>query len=81
MELPDDCPAEYYNLMLKMWQIEPDRRPKFVDLQKMLKDAKPDVLKAINCCSDGQPDHLQYDEDDLVAVLDRRYMQLCYNAI
>lgn len=40
LEHPECCPKEYYNLMLKCWQHDPDQRPRFKDLMKMLPEVK-----------------------------------------
>jgi len=73
LEMPDDCPWDYYQLMLQMWHHEPQLRPKFAEIGNQLPDVWPETLKAVLACLDGQPDHLQYDEADLVVVLNRKW--------
>uniref|UniRef100_A0A915JUZ6 Uncharacterized protein n=1 Tax=Romanomermis culicivorax TaxID=13658 RepID=A0A915JUZ6_ROMCU len=68
LEMPDDCPSDYYNLMLKCWQHESSARPKFADLVTLLPDIRPELVRTVTYCSDGQPDHLQYDADDLLVL-------------
>ena len=72
LEMPDDCPVDYYNVMLQTWQFEPSSRPKFSDLCELLSEIRPETLKAVVGCSDGQPDHLQYASGDLILVLNKR---------
>lgn len=36
LEQPEACPREYYNIMLKCWQHDALKRPKFDDLMTML---------------------------------------------
>lgn len=38
LEQPEACPKEYYTVMLKCWQHDPAKRPKFVDLMNILPD-------------------------------------------
>ena len=33
---PDDCPSEVYKVMLKCWNIDPEKRPSFLDILKEL---------------------------------------------
>lgn len=52
LEHPECCPKEYYNLMLKCWQHDPDQRPRFKDLMKMLPEVKQKQNKAIQVFHD-----------------------------
>lgn len=36
LEQPEACPREYYNIMLKCWQHDALKRPKFDDLMNIL---------------------------------------------
>lgn len=38
LEQPECCPKEYYTLMLKCWQHDANKRPKFADIYTMLPD-------------------------------------------
>ena len=38
MPAPDGTPAEVYDVMMKCWEYEPDNRPNFVKVHRMLKD-------------------------------------------
>lgn len=36
LEQPECCPKEYFSLMLKCWQHDPNKRPRFSDLMSLL---------------------------------------------
>lgn len=72
LDTPDDCPLEYYNLMLQTWEHEPGNRPKFADILTVLPEIRPIQVKTIVDCCDGQLDHLQYKSGDLITVLSKR---------
>ena len=36
MDPPDNCPEEVYDIMCSCWNMDPDSRPCFVDLSKLL---------------------------------------------
>lgn len=71
LEQPECCPKDYYLLMLKCWQHEPSKRPKFVDIYAALPDMKPEQLKAIMSFSEAKKDHLLYRQNDIITVLDK----------
>ncbi len=51
LEKPSKCPQEVYELMLKCWQIEPNQRPSFVDLNHSLK-------QIAQLCATSQPQNI-----------------------
>lgn len=71
MEAPECCPREYYNLMIKCWQHDPLKRPKFTEIYTTLPDMKPEQLKTIQSYSDAKKDHLIYRQNDIISVLDK----------
>lgn len=80
LEQPDCCPREYYALMLKCWQHDPNKRPKFAEILQILPECKPEQVQAIADCPDtstGGPvklkkDSLIYRTGDVITVLDKR---------
>ncbi|XP_045605746.1 activated Cdc42 kinase-like isoform X1 [Procambarus clarkii] len=80
LEQPEACPKEYYTIMLKCWQHDPAKRPKFVDLMNILPDCKPEQVQVVRECEDppatpgGKRDRLQYSVGDVITVLDKRPM-------
>ncbi|KAL5287489.1 hypothetical protein ACFFRR_008400 [Megaselia abdita] len=71
LEQPDCCPREYYNLMMKCWNQEPTKRPKFSDIYNQLPDIKPMQLKAVGNCIDMDKDILNYRQGEIITVLER----------
>uniref|UniRef100_A0A034V5D9 non-specific protein-tyrosine kinase n=1 Tax=Bactrocera dorsalis TaxID=27457 RepID=A0A034V5D9_BACDO len=71
LEQPDCCPQEYYTLMVKCWQDDPVKRPKFTEIYELLPDMKPEQLKAVVHCLEPKKDHLLYRQGDIITVLDR----------
>uniref|UniRef100_A0A1A9ZW58 non-specific protein-tyrosine kinase n=1 Tax=Glossina pallidipes TaxID=7398 RepID=A0A1A9ZW58_GLOPL len=72
LEQPECCPREHYNLMMKCWQDDPSKRPKFNEIYEMLPEMKPEQLKAVdNCLESKTKDHLIYRQNDIITVLDR----------
>nr|XP_014103171.1 activated Cdc42 kinase-like isoform X1 [Bactrocera oleae] len=71
LEQPDCCPQEYYTLMMKCWQDDPVKRPKFTEIYELLPDMKPEQLKAVVHCLEPKKDHLLYRQGDIITVLDR----------
>ncbi|XP_071534269.1 activated Cdc42 kinase-like isoform X2 [Panulirus ornatus] len=78
LEQPEACPKEYYTIMLKCWQHDPMKRPKFVDLMGILPECKPEQVQVVRDCEDppatpgGKRDRLQYSVGDVITVLDKR---------
>ncbi|XP_017959806.1 activated Cdc42 kinase-like isoform X5 [Drosophila navojoa] len=71
LEQPDCCPREYYTLMMKCWQDDALKRPKFSEIYEQLPDMKPEQLKAVVNCVEPKKDHLLYRQGDIITVLDR----------
>uniref|UniRef100_A0A5S6R1N3 non-specific protein-tyrosine kinase n=1 Tax=Trichuris muris TaxID=70415 RepID=A0A5S6R1N3_TRIMR len=72
LDMPDLCPFDYYNLMLQCWEHEPGNRPKFSTLMNLLPEVRPEQVRAVRACEDGQSDHLQYKADTVITVLNKR---------
>ncbi|XP_059614763.1 activated Cdc42 kinase-like isoform X3 [Phlebotomus argentipes] len=71
LEPPECCPREYYALMLKCWQHDPNKRPKFSEIYGTLPDMKPEQLKTVTNCGEAKKDHLMYRQGEIVTVLDK----------
>jgi activated CDC42 kinase 1 len=71
LEQPECCPKEYYSLMLKCWDHDPLKRPKFSEIYKTLPDIKPEQLKTVTQCIEMKKDHLTYRQNDIITVLDK----------
>ncbi|XP_041563675.1 activated Cdc42 kinase-like [Drosophila elegans] len=71
LEQPDCCPSEYYTLMMKCWQDDAAKRPRFGEIYDQLPDMKPEQLKAVVNCAEPKKDHLLYRQGDIITVLDR----------
>ena len=71
LEKPECCPKEYYALMLKCWQHDAAKRPKFNDIFLMLPDIKPEQLKTIVAYSEHKKDYLMYRQGEIITVLDK----------
>lgn len=71
LEQPECCPKEYYTLMLKCWQHDPSKRPKFCEIHSILPDMKPEQLKTVSTYSEPKKDHLMYRQNDIITVLDK----------
>lgn len=71
LEQPECCPKEYYTLMLKCWQHETSKRPKFAEIYSVLPDMKPEQLKTITAFSESKKEHLMYRQNDIITVLDK----------
>ncbi|XP_039279490.1 activated Cdc42 kinase-like isoform X2 [Nilaparvata lugens] len=76
LEQPECCPKEYFNLMLKCWQHDPNKRPRFADLISLLPECKPEQVQAVQ---EGggmgeerlKRDQLVYRASDIITVLDK----------
>lgn len=71
LDPPDCCPKEYYALMLKCWQHDPLKRPRFVDIYAMLPDLRPEQVKTIAAQDIAKKDHLLYRQNEIITVLDK----------
>lgn len=59
--------------MLRCWQHDPLKRPKFTDIGELLPDMKPEQLKTVQSYAGahGKKDHLLYRQNEIISVLDR----------
>jgi activated CDC42 kinase 1 len=71
LEQPECCSKEYYALMLKCWNHDPLKRPKFSEIYQTLPEMKPEQLKTVLTSNDGKKDHLAYRQGEIVTVLDK----------
>ncbi|XP_055531298.1 activated Cdc42 kinase-like isoform X4 [Wyeomyia smithii] len=71
LEKPECCPKEYYSLMLKCWQHDAAKRPKFSEIYLLLPDMKPEQLKTIVSFSEPKKDYLLYRQGEIITVLDK----------
>ncbi|XP_058120758.1 activated Cdc42 kinase-like [Anopheles ziemanni] len=71
LEKPECCPKEYYGLMLKCWQHDAAKRPKFNEIFLMLPDMKPEQLKTIVSFNEPKKDYLVYRQGEIITVLDK----------
>lgn len=46
LECPDLCPKDYYDLMLKCWYHDPQKRPTFSEISILLPQMRPITMKA-----------------------------------
>lgn len=83
LEQPDCCPKEYYNLMLKCWQHEPSKRPKFCDLMNLLPECKPEQVQAVHDSYDEKIKctQLQFKTGDIITVLDKGPLVNCWKGV
>uniref|UniRef100_T1ISC4 non-specific protein-tyrosine kinase n=1 Tax=Strigamia maritima TaxID=126957 RepID=T1ISC4_STRMM len=79
LEQPECCPKEYYILMLKCWQHDPNKRPKFSDISAILPECKPEQVQCIKDYTEdassspkSKREQLQYKVSDVIAVLDKK---------
>lgn len=75
LEQPECCPKEYFSLMLKCWQHDPNKRPRFSDLMSLLPECKPEQVQAVQEAGTGEErlkrDQLVYRVGDIITVLDK----------
>ena len=74
LEQPEYCPRDFYDVMLKCWEHDPESRPKFTELLLMLPQIKPERVQAKR---DGplvtdDKDFLPFQQLDIITVLDKR---------
>ncbi|XP_035218057.1 activated Cdc42 kinase-like [Stegodyphus dumicola] len=78
LEQPECCPKEYYTLMLKCWQHDANKRPKFSEIYAILPECKPEQVQAvqdsIEVINGPKPkkDWLHYQTGEVITVLDKR---------
>ncbi|XP_070206873.1 activated Cdc42 kinase-like isoform X2 [Littorina saxatilis] len=73
LEQPDLCPKEFYAVMQKCWEHNPERRPTFSQLFLTLPQIRPVQLKAVRDYPSHtvEKDHLYYKNYDIIVVLDK----------
>ena len=71
---PECCPRDFYDVMLKCWEHDPESRPKFTELLLMLPQIKPERVQAKKDCpfASDEKDYLPYQQLDIITVLDKR---------
>lgn len=47
LEQPECCPKEYYSIMQRCWEHEPNKRPKFSEIIKVLPDCRPELVQVV----------------------------------
>lgn len=57
--------------MLKCWQDDPLKRPKFSEIYDVLPEIKPEQLKTVVSNCEPKKDHLLYRQGDIITVLER----------
>ncbi|KAL4221059.1 hypothetical protein ACF0H5_019321 [Mactra antiquata] len=73
LERPDLCPKNYYDLMLKCWDHEPENRPTFSEMYMMLPQMRPTQVKAVKDFPEitVPKDYIYYRAYDVIVVLDK----------
>ncbi|XP_043912217.1 proto-oncogene tyrosine-protein kinase receptor Ret [Protopterus annectens] len=62
MEKPENCSEEMYNLMLRCWKQEPDKRPPFTDISKELEKMMVKSRDYLDLAASTPSDSLLYDD-------------------
>ncbi|XP_051945820.1 proto-oncogene tyrosine-protein kinase receptor Ret-like [Xyrauchen texanus] len=62
MEKPENCTDEMYNLMLRCWKQEPDKRPNFSDISKELEKMMVKSRDYLDLAASTPADALLYDD-------------------
>ncbi|KAK6481890.1 proto-oncogene tyrosine-protein kinase receptor Ret isoform X1 [Huso huso] len=62
MEKPENCSEEMYNLMLRCWKQEPDKRPPFSDVSKELEKMMVKSRDYLDLAASTPADSLLYDD-------------------
>lgn len=47
LEQPECCPKEYYSIMLRCWEHEPNKRPRFSEISRLLPDCRPELVQVV----------------------------------
>ncbi|XP_056004776.1 activated Cdc42 kinase-like isoform X4 [Ostrea edulis] len=73
LECPDLCPKDYYDLMLKCWYHDPQKRPAFSEISILLPQMRPITMKASREFPEVTvpKDYLYYKANDVVYVIDK----------
>lgn len=69
LEQPDCCPKDYYSILLRCWNHDPLKRPKFSEIINMLPDCKPELVQAVKDSSSNN--QLNFVQGDIITVLDK----------
>ncbi|XP_071110149.1 activated Cdc42 kinase-like isoform X4 [Haliotis cracherodii] len=74
LEKPDLCPVEYYDLMMKCWEHEPEERPTFSQIFLKLPQIRPVQVKAVKDYPQVtlEKDHLYYKSFDVIITIDKK---------
>uniref|UniRef100_A0A3Q2XAC1 Activated CDC42 kinase 1 n=1 Tax=Hippocampus comes TaxID=109280 RepID=A0A3Q2XAC1_HIPCM len=70
LPMPDDCPADIYNVMLQCWAQKSDDRPTFVALREFLLESMPTDMCALH--DFDEQDKLLIQIDDVITIIDGR---------
>ncbi|XP_010140467.1 PREDICTED: proto-oncogene tyrosine-protein kinase receptor Ret-like [Buceros rhinoceros silvestris] len=62
MERPENCSEEMYNLMLRCWKQEPDKRPTFAEISKELEKMMVKSRDYLDLAASTPSDSLLYDD-------------------
>uniref|UniRef100_A0A803STA9 receptor protein-tyrosine kinase n=1 Tax=Anolis carolinensis TaxID=28377 RepID=A0A803STA9_ANOCA len=62
MEKPENCSEEMYNLMLRCWKQEPDKRPTFAEISKELEKMMVKSRDYLDLAASTPSDSLLYDD-------------------
>lgn len=57
--------------MLRCWNHDPSKRPKFYEINNLLPEMKPEQVKTICAYGENKKDHLMYRQNDIITVLDK----------
>ncbi|XP_062619577.1 activated Cdc42 kinase-like isoform X3 [Saccostrea cucullata] len=73
LECPDLCPKDFYDLMLKCWYHDPQKRPTFGEISILLPQMRPITMKASREFPEVTvpKDYLYYKANDVVYVIDK----------
>lgn len=64
---PDDCPDDFYKLMLNCWKLQPEDRPTFKTIREFLPKILPKELTANSDLK--EPDRLKISKGDKITVI------------
>ncbi|XP_052821493.1 activated CDC42 kinase 1-like isoform X2 [Mya arenaria] len=70
LSLPDLCPTEIYQLMLKCWALKPAERPSFLDIKEYLCEVRPLDVKSLQSCN--EEGKLYIEQGDHITVIEGR---------
>ncbi|XP_033641875.1 activated Cdc42 kinase-like isoform X2 [Asterias rubens] len=70
LERPEACPVKIYDIILKCWKHEPEKRPSFAEIGEELPKAKPLQVRALSQYKAAKDGELTYRADDIITVLE-----------